>query len=65
MTNVRRRIRYGLLALAVAAGCMGGAKLHEEIDEWYIERPQYDIEIPAPPVWDSIPPTRHPDRQMM
>jgi len=34
---------------------MGCAKLHEEIDERYIERPQYDIEIPAPPVWDSIP----------
>ncbi len=34
---------------------MGCAKLHEEIDLRQIERPQYDIEIPAPPVWDSIP----------
>lgn len=33
---------------------MGCAKLHEEIDLRQIERPQYDIEIPAPPVWDSI-----------
>ena len=53
--TMKRRIKYGLLALAAAAGGMGGAKLHEEIDERYIERPQYDIEIPAPPVWDSIP----------
>ena len=53
--TMKRRIKYGLLALAAAAGCMGSAKLHEEIDERYIERPQYDIEIPAPPVWDSIP----------
>ena len=53
--TMKRRIKYGLLALAAAAGCMGCAKLHEEIDERYIERPQYDIEIPAPPVWDSIP----------
>lgn len=52
---MKRRIRYGLLVLAAAAGCMGCAKLHEEIYERYIERPQYDIEIPAPPVWDSIP----------
>ncbi len=53
--TMKRKIRYGLLALAVAAGCMGCAKLHEEIEVRYIERPQYDIEIPAPPVWDSIP----------
>ena len=53
--TMKRRIGYGLLAVAVAAGCMGCAELHEEIDERYIERPQYDIEIPAPPVWDSIP----------
>lgn len=53
--TMKRKIRYGLLALAVAAGCMGCAKLHEEIEERYIERPQYDIEIPAPPAWDSIP----------
>lgn len=53
--TMKRRIKYGLLALAAAVGCMGCAKLHEEIDERYIERPQYDIEIPAPPVWDSIP----------
>lgn len=53
--TMKRRIRYSLLVLAAAAGCIGCAKLHEEIDEWYIERPQYDIEIPAPPVWDSIP----------
>lgn len=52
---MKRRIRYGLLVLAAAARCMGCAKLHEEIDERYIERPQYDIEIPAPSVWDSIP----------
>lgn len=53
--TMKRKIRYGLLVLAAAAGCMGCAKLPEEIDERYIERPQYDIEIPAPPVWDSIP----------
>lgn len=53
--TMKRRIRYGLLVLAAAAECMGCAKLHEEIDERYIERPQYDIEIPAPSVWDSIP----------
>lgn len=53
--TMKRRIRYGLFVLAAAAGCMGCAKLHEEIDERYIERPQYDIEIPAPPIWDSIP----------
>ena len=54
--TMKRKIRYGLLALAVAAGCMGCAKLHEEIEERHIEQhPQYDIEIPAPPVWDSIP----------
>lgn len=47
--TMKRRIRYGLLALVVAAGCMGCAELHEEIDERYIEHPQYDIEIPAPP----------------
>ncbi len=41
--TMKRRIKYGLLALAAAAGCMGCAKLHEEIDERYIERPQYDI----------------------
>ncbi|MCX4302014.1 MAG: hypothetical protein OSJ35_07275 [Alistipes sp.] len=52
---MKRRIRCGLLVLAAAAGCMGCAKLHEEIDLRQIERPQYDIEIPAPPVWDSIP----------
>lgn len=52
---MKQKIKYGLLALAVAAGCAGCAKLHEEIDERRIERPQYDIEIPAPPTWDSIP----------
>ena len=53
---MKRKIKYGLLALAVAAGCMGCAKLHEEIEERYIEQqPPYDIEIPVPPVWDSIP----------
>jgi len=53
--TMKRKIRYGLLVLAAAAGCMGCAKLHEEIDLRQIERPQYDIEIHAPPVWDSIP----------
>ena len=49
---MKRKIRYSLLALAVAAWCMGCTKLHEEIEERYIE---YDIEIPAPAEWDSIP----------
>ena len=52
---MKRKIRYCLLVLAATAGCMGCAELHEEIDERYIERPQYDIEIPASPAWDSIP----------
>lgn len=52
---MKRKIRYGLWALLLAAGCAGCVKLHEDIDERQIERPQYDIEIPAPPVWDSIP----------
>ncbi len=54
--TMKRKIRYGLLTLAVAAGCMGCAKLHEESEERYIEQhPQYDIELSAPVEWDSIP----------
>ena len=54
--TTKRKIKYGLLALAAAAGCMGCAKLHEEIEERYIEQhPPYDIEISAPAEWDSIP----------
>lgn len=57
--TMKRKIKYGLLALAVAAGCMGCAKLHEEIEERHIEQyPQYDLDLPAPAEWDSIP---HPD----
>ena len=53
---MKRKIKYGLLTLAVAASCMGCAKLHEEIEERHIEQyPQYDIELPAPVEWDSIP----------
>ena len=53
--TMKRKIRYGLLAFMLAAGCVGCVKLHEDIDERQIERPQYDIEIPASPAWDSIP----------
>jgi len=52
---MKRKIEYGLMAFILATGCVGCVKLHEEIDERQIERPQYDIEIPAPPAWDSMP----------
>ena len=63
--TMKRKIRYGLLALAVAAGCMGCAKLHEEIEERYIERPQYDIGDTRTTGMGFDSPTRHPDRKMM
>lgn len=52
---MKRNIIYGLLALALALNCTACVKMHEDIDQRQVERPKYDIEIPAPPVWDSMP----------
>lgn len=49
--TMKKSIKLGVVALLFAAACVGCTKYHEEITD----RPNFDVEIPANPPWDSIP----------
>lgn len=52
---MRKIFKLGLLALLVATALVGCTKLHEDVEVEHIHRPNYDVDIPINPPWDSIP----------
>lgn len=53
---MKKIMKLGFLALLLASTTfVGCTKLHEEVVEEHLHRPNHDVDISINPPWDSIP----------
>lgn len=50
---MKKVLKWGTCALALAGILSGCVKLNEDVTEERIKRPQYDIDVSIDPSWDA------------